>query len=71
MHYILFYNIVDDYLERRVQFRAAHLGLAREAHARGELLLAGALEEPVDGAVFVFRGQHRRQPKRSPRPTPT
>ena len=56
MHYLLMYDVADDYLERRGQFRAEHLRLLREAHARGELLLAGALAEPVDGAVFLFEG---------------
>lgn len=56
MHYILFYDVVDDYVERRARFREAHLKLAREAHERGDLVLAGALAEPVDGAVLVFRG---------------
>lgn len=56
MHYILFYDVVNDYIERRVQFREAHLKYAREAQARGELILGGALADPVDGAVLVFRG---------------
>lgn len=56
MHFLLFYEVAPDYLERRAQFRAVHLSLAREAHARGELLLAGALADPVDGAVLLFRG---------------
>ena len=57
MHTILFYDVVDDYVERRAQFRAEHLELARQAQARGELVLAGALAEPADGAVLVFRGE--------------
>ena len=56
MHYILFYDVVDDYASRRAQFREAHLKLARQAYERGELVLAGALADPVDGAVLVFRG---------------
>src|SRR2546430_6851537 len=56
MHYILFYDVVDDYVSRRAQFREAHLKLARQAYERGELVLAGALADPVDGAVLVFRG---------------
>ncbi len=56
MHTILFYDVVDDYVEKRAAFRGLHLELARQAHARGELLLAGALAEPADGAVLVFRG---------------
>jgi uncharacterized protein YciI len=57
MHTILFYDLVDDYVERRAQFRAEHLELARQAQAGGELVLAGALAEPADGAVVVFRGE--------------
>lgn len=57
MHTILFYDVVDDYVERRAQFRAEHLDLLRQAQARGEVVLAGALAEPVDGAVLVFRGE--------------
>ncbi len=53
-HYLLFYELGPDYLERRPQFRGKHLELARAAHARGELVLAGALAEPVDGAVLLF-----------------
>ena len=57
MHTILFYDVVDDYVERRAPFRAEHLELGRQAQERGELVLAGALAEPVDGAVLVFRGE--------------
>lgn len=56
MHYILFYDVVDDYVARRTSLRAAHLALVREAYDRGEVVLAGALADPVDGAVIVFRG---------------
>jgi hypothetical protein len=56
MHTILFYDVVDDYVERRAQFREEHLELGWQSLARGELLLGGALAEPVDGAVLVFRG---------------
>lgn len=56
MHYLLFYDVADDYLERRAAFRDAHLKLAWAAHERGELLLGGALSEPVDGAVLLFQG---------------
>ena len=53
------YDLVDDYLERRAQFREDHLGRARAAAERGELLLAGALADPPDQAVLVFRGDSR------------
>jgi len=55
MHYLLLYDYVDNAVERRAPFREEHLGLAREAVARGELLLGGAFAEPVDGAALLFR----------------
>src|SRR5215470_10022791 len=56
MHYLLIYDVVPDYIERRTPLRSAHLAHAREALARNELVLAGALANPPDGAVFLFRG---------------
>lgn len=57
MHYLLFYEVVPDYLERRSEFRAEHLALAREACLRGELILAGAFANPTDGATFLFQAE--------------
>ena len=56
MHYLLIYDAAPDYAERRVPLRNDHLKLAWEAHAHGDLVLAGALVEPVDGSVFLFQG---------------
>jgi hypothetical protein len=56
MHYLLLYDTAPDYLERRGAYRAEHLALAWQAHDRGDLVLAGAMAEPVDGAVFLFQG---------------
>ncbi len=56
MHYILFYELAADYVERRPQFREQHLNLIQEAYHRGEIALAGALADPFDQAVIVFRG---------------
>lgn len=56
MHYLLFYEVVDNYAERRTPFRKDHLAYARAAAARGELVLAGALANPVDGTVLLFKG---------------
>jgi uncharacterized protein YciI len=56
MHYLLFYDVVEDYIARRAAFRDAHLSRAWAAAERGELVLAGALADPVDGAVLLFRG---------------
>jgi hypothetical protein len=54
-YYVLIYNVIDDYVSRRVPYREEHLRLAREAQNRGELLLGGALAEPVDKALLIFR----------------
>jgi uncharacterized protein len=55
-YYALFYReVVPDFIAQRAAFRDEHLCLAREAHARGELVLAGALADPPDGALLVFR----------------
>lgn len=56
MRWVLCYELVDDYLERRAPLREAHLRLAREGHERGELLLAGALADPSDRALLIFAG---------------
>jgi uncharacterized protein len=58
-YFVLFYDVVEDYVARRASHREEHLRLAREAHRRGELLLAGALSDPVDGALLVFCGPDR------------
>ena len=57
MYYILFYKAVDNYVERRAPFREEHLTYANAALQRGDLVMAGALAEPVDGAVLVFKGE--------------
>jgi len=59
MHYLLFYETGPDYLARRPQHRDAHLETAWASHGRGELVLAGALVDPIDGAVLLFRADSR------------
>ena len=56
MHYLLFYDVVDNYAERRTPFRKDHIAHAKAAAARGDLVLAGALANPVDGTVLLFKG---------------
>jgi uncharacterized protein YciI len=55
MHYLLIYEVAQDYLERRAEFRAAHLALGWQAAERGELVLGGAVGDPVEGAILLFR----------------
>jgi len=54
-YYALFYEAADRFVEQRAPFRAEHLELVREAHASGALVLAGALGDPPDGALLVFK----------------
>jgi uncharacterized protein YciI len=54
MHLVLEYSLAADYLDRRAGLREDHLALARAAHERGELLLAGALPDPYDRALLVW-----------------
>jgi uncharacterized protein YciI len=54
-YYALVYYVVDDFVSRRAPCREEHLGLVREAHRRGELVMGGALGDPPDRALIVFR----------------
>ena len=58
-YYALFYDVVDDYVSRRTEFREEHLRHAQAANHRGQLLLAGALIDPTDRALLVFRAADR------------
>lgn len=53
-YYALFYDMADDFMVRRAAHRDEHLRLARESHARGELVLAGALTDSPPTALLVF-----------------
>jgi uncharacterized protein YciI len=56
VYYLLLYDVVPDYVARRAALRQEHLALGRAAQERGELVMGGALTNPVDGAVLLFRG---------------
>jgi uncharacterized protein YciI len=56
MHYLLFYEVADDYVEKRALYRDKHLDMAWKASERGELVLAGALANPLNGALLLFKG---------------
>ena len=56
MHYLLIYELADDYFERRTQYRNDHLKLAWEANANGALILGGALQNRTDTAILFFKG---------------
>ena len=56
MYFILFYQTVSDYVEKRAPFRNDHLTLVNEYFNAGYLVMAGALADPADGAVLIFKG---------------
>ena len=53
-YFALIYDVIDDFINKRLPFRPDHVRGVRDAHARGELVMAGALGEPA-GALLVFR----------------
>jgi hypothetical protein len=53
-HHILFYDYVDDILERRGPYREAHLAAIRAGREAGRVVMAGAVGDPPHGAVIVF-----------------
>ena len=59
VYYILLYDVVDDYINRRAPFRDDHLHVANEAVEKGQLMLGGAFDNPVDGAALVFQADDR------------
>lgn len=59
MYYMLLYEVIDDYVNRRAPFREEHLRIANEAVEKGQLMLGGAFDNPVDGAALVFNADGR------------
>ena len=59
-HFVLLYELSGDYMARRATFRAEHLSKAWAASDRGELVLGGAVLEPVDTAILVFKGESKK-----------
>lgn len=59
MYWVLFYDYAPDYLERRTPIRPEHFAWANEFRDRGELLMAGAFADPVDGAALIFKADTR------------
>ena len=54
VHQVLFYDYVENVVERRAPFRDAHLAHARAHKDGGTLVMAGSLGKPPTGAMFVF-----------------
>lgn len=59
-HFLVFYNFVPDFMERRGPYRKEHLTLLSEAAGRGDLVLAGACSDPGDAlGVLLFKAPDR------------
>lgn len=56
MYYILYYKTVENYVEKRTSYRTEHLKYALDFQKDGHLVMAGALADPTDGAVLIFKG---------------
>lgn len=57
-YYVLLYDLVDDYITRRTQFREEHLRRAKESLGRGEMVLAGAFADPADQSLLIFKSEN-------------
>lgn len=69
-HFLLFYDFAPDYEARRDGYRVHHLARAWAASERGDLLLAGALTEPVDTGVLLFKADSVSTPEEFARADP-
>ena len=52
---ILHYEYVPDVVEKRAPYREAHLDLIGRWHGEDRVVMAGAVGDPPDGALIVFR----------------
>jgi uncharacterized protein YciI len=53
-HHILFYDYVEDIVERRGPHREGHLERIRSEKDAGRIVMAGAVGDPPHGGVIVF-----------------
>ncbi len=56
-YYILVYKTIDNYLQERPKYRMEHLNLVTESFNNGELILGGAMDNPADEALLIFKGE--------------
>jgi uncharacterized protein len=52
---ILMYEYVPGIVERRAEYRAAHLEMVNALHAEDRIVIAGAVGDPPHTAMIVFR----------------
>lgn len=59
MYFLLTYEVISNYEQARAPYREQHLALAKAAADAGELCLGGAVADPADSAILVFKGSSK------------
>jgi len=54
VYQVLFYDYVENVVERRAPYRADHIALVGQWKADGKVTAGGALGQPPTGALIVF-----------------
>ena len=58
-YFLLTLDYVENMVEKRASHREEHLNGAKKASGEGYCVMAGALTDPVDTGVFVFKNCSR------------
>jgi len=58
-YFALIYYVDSDFAQKRGPYRHAHLEKVFESHQRGDMVHGGALGDPPDRALLVFRAGDR------------
>lgn len=58
-YFALMYYVGADFATKRGPYREAHLRKVFDSHRGGDLVLGGALGDPPDRALLVFRADDR------------
>ena len=58
-YFALIYYVSPDFAQKRGGYREPHLKLVFEANRRGELVQGGAIGDPPDRALLIFRADDR------------
>lgn len=62
--FAVFTYFVEGVAEKRAPFREAHLAHLRAMHESGQLLLGGALLDPMDAGLLVVRAESKEDVER-------
>ena len=55
MYFVLTYNTVSRFNDRKMRYRSDHLKWVKHYYAEGKLKMGGALLEPNDAALLIFK----------------